>query len=67
MVLNLKYDTTYTKYTAYEGLKSGSAVCQGYSLLTYKLLKGAGIANKIVEGTAWQGARANRMPGIWFS
>ncbi|WP_025690424.1 transglutaminase domain-containing protein [Paenibacillus zanthoxyli] len=54
VVLNLKYDTTYTKYTAYEGLKSGSAVCQGYSLLTYKLLKGAGIPNKIVEGTAWQ-------------
>ncbi|AIQ14505.1 transglutaminase domain-containing protein [Paenibacillus durus] len=54
VVLHLKYDTTYTKYTAYEGLKSGSAVCQGYSLLTYKLLKGAGIPNKIVEGTAWQ-------------
>lgn len=53
VVLNLKYDTTLTKYTAYEGLKSGSAVCQGYSLLTYKLLKEAGIHNVIVEGTAF--------------
>lgn len=54
VVLHLKYDTSYRKYTAYEGLKSGSAVCQGYSLLTYKLLKEAGFTNKIVEGTAKQ-------------
>ncbi|MEK5282701.1 MULTISPECIES: transglutaminase domain-containing protein [Paenibacillus] len=54
VVLRLKYDTSYRKYTAYEGLKSGSAVCQGYSLLTYKLLKEAGFSNKIVEGTAKQ-------------
>lgn len=52
VVLHLKYDNSYSKYTAYEGLQSGSAVCQGYSLLTYKLLMGAGIKNKIVEGTA---------------
>lgn len=54
VVLHLKYDTSYTRYTAYEGLKRGSTVCQGYALLTYKLLKSAGIPNKIVEGTAWQ-------------
>ncbi|MDT3427611.1 hypothetical protein J2Z22_003174 [Paenibacillus forsythiae] len=73
VVLNLKYDTTYTKYTAYEGLKSGSAVCQGYSLLTYKLLKGAGIPNKIVEGTAWQGGSGQahawnlvQLNGRWY-
>lgn len=52
VVLHLKYDTTYRRYTAYEGLQTGSAVCQGYTLLTYKLLLGAGIPNKIVEGTA---------------
>ncbi|NGM85164.1 transglutaminase [Paenibacillus sp. 7124] len=73
VVLNLKYDTTFTKFTAYEGLKSGSAVCQGYSLLTYKLLKGAGIANKIVEGTAWQGGTGQshawnlvQLNGRWY-
>lgn len=53
VVRNLKYDTTLTKYTAYDGLYTGSTVCQGYSLLTHKLLKGAGIQNKIVEGTAY--------------
>lgn len=52
VVQHLQYDNSYSKYTAYEGLQSGSAVCQGYSLLTYKLLAGAGIPNKIVEGTA---------------
>lgn len=53
VVRNLKYDTTLTKYTAYDGLYTGSTVCQGYSLLTHKLLKEAGIQNKIVEGTAY--------------
>lgn len=53
VVLNLEYDTTLTKYTAYDALSTGSAVCQGYSLLTHKLLKEAGITNKIVEGTAY--------------
>ena len=52
IVLHLKYDTTLQKYTAYDGLSTGSTVCQGYSLLTYKMLKEAGIQNRIVEGTA---------------
>ncbi|WP_438349091.1 transglutaminase domain-containing protein [Paenibacillus sp. FA6] len=52
IVTHLKYDTTLQKYTAYDGLSTGSTVCQGYSLLTYKMLKEAGIQNRIVEGTA---------------
>lgn len=52
VVLNMKYDEDLKKYTAYEGLKTGEAVCQGYTLLTYKLLKHAGIDNMIVEGSA---------------
>ncbi|MNJ38023.1 Transglutaminase-like superfamily protein [compost metagenome] len=52
VVLNLKYDEDLQKYTAYEGLKTGEAVCQGYTLLTYKLLQQAGINNHIIEGSA---------------
>lgn len=52
IVLRLKYDDKLQKYTAYDGLKTGSAVCQGYSLLAYKMLQQAGIPNKIVEGRA---------------
>lgn len=55
VVLNLEYDHSHRKYTAYEALQTGSAVCQGYTLLTYKLLWGAGIPNRIVEGTARSG------------
>ncbi|WP_151737404.1 transglutaminase domain-containing protein [Paenibacillus tengchongensis] len=74
VVLHLKYDNTYSKYTAYEGLQSGSTVCQGYSLLTYKLLLGAGIPNKIVEGTARAEGKAAQshawnlvqLEGAWY-
>lgn len=52
VVQHLKYDETYTRYTAYEALYDGTAVCQGYALLSYALLKQAGVENKIVEGTA---------------
>ncbi|WP_019637589.1 transglutaminase domain-containing protein [Paenibacillus fonticola] len=52
VVLNLKYDEKLQKYTAYEGLKTGTAVCQGYALLTYKLLQQAGMNNQIIEGSA---------------
>ncbi|MEF2967527.1 transglutaminase domain-containing protein [Paenibacillus sp. M1] len=52
VVQHLQYDKELEKYTAYEGLRSGEAVCQGYTLLAYKLLEKAGIANLIVEGTA---------------
>lgn len=52
VVLGLKYDTDLQKYTAYEGLKTGEAVCQGYALLTYELLKETGIESRLVEGTA---------------
>lgn len=52
VVLNMKYDEGLQKYTAYEGLRTGEAVCQGYTLLSYKLLQEAGIDNRIIEGSA---------------
>lgn len=74
VVQRLRYDNSYTRYTAYAALKSGSAVCQGYSLLTYKLLQGAGIPVRIVEGTAKQegGVRQShawnlvQLDGKWY-
>ncbi|AWB46002.1 transglutaminase [Paenibacillus sp. CAA11] len=69
VVLDLKYDTRLKKYTAYEGLTTGEAVCQGYALLTYKLLQGAGINNKIVEGTAGDVLHAwnlVKLDGRWY-
>lgn len=65
VILNLKYDTSLQKYTAYDGLSTGSTVCQGYSLLTYKLLKEAGIQNKIVEGTAYSEGKPQGQLHAW--
>lgn len=52
IVKRLKYDVTLQKYTAYDGLSTGSTVCQGYTLLAYKMLNQAGITNQIIEGRA---------------
>ncbi|HFJ9317867.1 S-layer protein [Bacillus anthracis] len=51
VVKHISYDTSYRAYTAYEALVNRSAVCQGYALLTYQLLKEAGIENHFVVGT----------------
>ncbi len=69
VVRNVKYDETYTRYTAYEALHDGTAVCQGYALLTYELLKEAGIQNLIVEGTAGGELHAwnlVNLDGTWY-
>ncbi|WP_243521737.1 transglutaminase domain-containing protein [Bacillus pseudomycoides] len=50
VVKHVSYDTSYKAYTAYEALANRSAVCQGYTLLTYQLLKEAGIQSHIVTG-----------------
>ncbi|MFT0601351.1 S-layer homology domain-containing protein [Bacillus cereus] len=59
VVKHISYDTSYKAYTAYEALVNRSAVCQGYALLTYQLLKEAGIENHFVVGTG------DRQPHAW--
>lgn len=56
---NVSYDVVHknkkvqhTKTTAYAALKYKTAVCQGYSVLLYRLLKEAGIDNRIITGMA---------------
>ncbi|MGF9700497.1 transglutaminase domain-containing protein [Paenibacillus sp. MABNR03] len=69
IVLNLAYDTTLQKYTAYDGLVTGSTVCQGYSLLAYRMLERVGIDNRIVEGTAGDQLHAwniVKLDGKWY-
>ncbi|NRF94797.1 S-layer homology domain-containing protein [Paenibacillus frigoriresistens] len=52
VISHLAYDKSLVEHTAYGGLTKGTTVCQGYALLTYRLLTEAGISNKIVEGHA---------------
>lgn len=49
------YDDTTGKYTAYNALFSGTAVCQGYANLIYRLLREEGIDTRIVTSVdhAW--------------
>ena len=52
VVLNVAYDQSLTHYTAYDALYDHTATCQGFAMLTYQLLRAAGIDNIILSGTA---------------
>ena len=49
IVTHCEYDLTYSNYTAYHTLVTGSSVCQGYSLAYYYLLKQCGIEAYIIS------------------
>lgn len=57
--------TDYSIFTAYGAAVNGKAVCQGYSMLLYRMLKDAGISCRIISGTSkgvrhtWNIAKAN--------
>jgi len=64
------YDKSLRKYTAYEALTTGEAVCQGYALLTYRLMQEAGIPVHIVSGTVSTGLHAwnkVKLDGKWYN
>ncbi len=49
---NFVYDDEHEVYSAYEGLKTGTMTCQGYTLLMYKLLGHENIGCRIITGIA---------------
>ncbi len=49
LVLNNKYDTSLTKYTAYNALVEKTSVCEGYSAAYIELLERVGIEAKYVR------------------
>ena len=64
------YDKTLTKFSDYEGLTTGSMVCQGYALLTYKLMHAVGIPCRIVVGTSQNqphGWNIVKLNGKWYN
>jgi uncharacterized protein YchJ len=66
---HVEYDQGLTRYTAYDAVALGEAVCQGYALLGYKMLKEAGITVLIAEGTVNTGEHAWNMvklDGVWY-
>ncbi|WP_158408921.1 transglutaminase domain-containing protein [Peptoclostridium acidaminophilum] len=68
IVKNVEYDTSYEEHSAYAALAYGKTVCQGYSLLAYKMLEEAGVQARIVAGDesmnhAWNMANID---GEWY-
>ena len=55
---NLNDDSYMLKYTAYAALMNGTAVCQGYSSLLYRMLRTAGISARVITGTGNGGPHA---------
>jgi len=68
VVNQINYDQTIQRFTAYEGLLENSTVCQGYALLTYKMLTDAGIPVRFMEGYAGEAHAWNivKLNGKWY-
>lgn len=69
IVTSVEYDQSLSYYTAYHAISLGKAVCQGYSLLGYRMLEKAGIPVLIAEGKVNTGEHAWNMVqlgGQWY-
>jgi len=69
MVKHITYDQSLVRYSDYNAFFDRSAVCQGYALLTDRMLAMAGVEDKIVIGKAGGGDHAWNMVqlcGNWF-
>ncbi|MFC4809858.1 transglutaminase domain-containing protein [Paenibacillus sp. GCM10023250] len=69
IVAHVAYDTALRHYTAYDALAAGTAVCQGYALLAYRMLKLAGIETRIAEGRVDSGSHVWNLvkaEGRWY-
>jgi transglutaminase-like putative cysteine protease len=63
---HVEYDSSLTKFSAYDALYSQKAVCNGYTLLLYKMLLEAGIPARAVSASALTGAPEKITPGTLF-
>ncbi|MDQ6421177.1 transglutaminase domain-containing protein [Paenibacillus sp. LHD-117] len=69
IVTHVEYDQSLSYYTAYDAITLGKTVCQGYSLLGYKMLEKAGLEVLIAEGSVNTGEHAWNMvklAGSWY-
>ena len=67
IISNVTYDYSYSRYTAYNALYDGKAVCQGYSLLGYKMLNEAGIPTRIIASLGMDHSwNLVKLSGKWY-
>jgi transglutaminase-like putative cysteine protease len=74
IVHNVEYDDTLTKYSAYDALYSKRTVCNGYTLLMYKMLAEAGVPVRAISGKGFDGGRSEnhawnivRIGPVWYN
>ncbi len=58
IIKRVSYDNTLKKVSAYDALIDKSAVCEGYSMLAYRMFTEAGLKCKIIVGTGNGGPHA---------
>lgn len=66
IVLHVAYDQSLQHYTAFDAIDAGTTVCQGYSLLAFRMLKEAGFHTRIIEGTVDSGSHVWNMVQIGY-
>ncbi|BAU27907.1 transglutaminase superfamily protein [Aneurinibacillus soli] len=64
IVSTVAYDESLSRYSAYDALKSGTTVCNGYAQLANRLLAQAGVENQIISGDASSGTGETE-PHAW--
>lgn len=70
IIKNATYDVEAQRNSAYDNLINRSSVCQGYALVTYKMMKEAGIDCRIITGEgkgvshAWN---IVKLDGCWYN
>ncbi len=55
---SVDYDTTYSKYTAYDALMTGSAVCQGFANLFFRMCYESDLDCELITGIGNGGGHA---------
>lgn len=68
IISNVAYDHSLTYYSDYAALQLGTTVCQGYSLLFYKMCDVAGLPVRIVDGGSAMNHAWNlvQVCGTWY-
>jgi Uncharacterized protein involved in cytokinesis, contains TGc (transglutaminase/protease-like) domain len=70
IINRVSYDKTLQKHSAYNALFNKSAVCEGYSLVAYRMFTDAGLQSRIITGTADGGAHSwniVKVNGKWYN
>lgn len=67
IVKNVEYDVSLVQHSAYAALAYGKTVCQGYSLLAYKMFEEAGLQSRII-GSDYMNHAWNlvNVDGYWY-